>query len=167
MAQSFNEYRKARSAEEVLWSDRKRYFGLPLSFTKYSVTADKLRLRKGLFNTTTDDVLLYRVLDVDVSRTFGQKFFGVGTVNIHAADRTTPTKSLVNIKKADMVADYISDLVERARDYKNITGREMFGVGTGQVNVQGDYDGDGIPDHMQGNAPVSWQPPVETDQPYE
>ncbi len=155
MTQSFDDFSKAKENEVVLWKDRKRHLGLPLSFTKYSVTKDKLRVKTGFFNTESNDVLLYRVLDVDVKRSFGQKIFGVGTVTIHASDRTSPTLSLVNVKKAEMVADYLQKLVEEARDLRNITGREMFGVGTGAVNVPGDYDGDGIPDHLESGIDVS------------
>ncbi len=155
MAQSFEEFSKEKDNEVILWHDRKRYLGLPLSFTKYSLTKDKLNVKIGLLNTTSNDILLYRVLDVDVKRSLGQKIFGVGTVTVHASDRTSPSLSLVNIRHSETVADYLQKLVEEARDARNITGREMFGVGTGAVSVPGDYDGDGIPDHLESDIDVS------------
>ena len=43
---------------EIIWKDRKRYFGLPLSFTKYSLSEDRLFISQGLLNIRDDEVLL-------------------------------------------------------------------------------------------------------------
>lgn len=145
MAQNFKDYKSKRERETVLWKDRKRFLGLPLSFTRYSITATRLQVKKGFFNSRSDDVLLYRILDTEVSASFGQKLCGVGTVKVYAADKSTPSLELKNIKQAELVADYLSDLVEEVKDAKRITGREMFGAGT-IYPVPGDIDGDGIPD---------------------
>ncbi len=67
---------------EVLWKDRKRVLGMPLSFTRYEVTADRLILHRGFFNSVTDEVLLYRIMDIRLARSLGQKLFGVGTVTL-------------------------------------------------------------------------------------
>ena len=50
--------------EPVLWHDRKRILGMPISFTVYDVDQDNLTIRKGLLSTTTDEMLLYRILDL-------------------------------------------------------------------------------------------------------
>ena len=47
-----------------LWKDRKRYFGLPLSFTRYSLSEDRLFVSEGLLNIRDDEVLLYRVREI-------------------------------------------------------------------------------------------------------
>ena len=54
--------------EPILWHDRRRYLGLPISFTRYSFDSNKFYLKRGLFNTTSDEVLLYRVLDIRLKR---------------------------------------------------------------------------------------------------
>lgn len=145
MAQDFKDYRKSRQKERILWKDRKRILGMPISFTRYSITEDRLQVKKGFFNTSIDDTLLYRILDVEVKRSFGQKILGVGTVKVYSADRTTPVLELRNIRKAYLVSDFLSDLVEKIKEEKRITGREMFGTGA-VAGVPGDLDGDGIPD---------------------
>ena len=43
---------------EYLWQDRKRYFGLPLSFTRYAMSEDRLFLSTGLFSIRDDVVIL-------------------------------------------------------------------------------------------------------------
>ena len=39
--------------DPVLWHDRKRILGMPLSFTVYEVTNDRFILRRGFFRTET------------------------------------------------------------------------------------------------------------------
>ena len=55
--------------EPILWHDRRRYLGLPISFTRYSFDNNKFYVKRGLFNTISDEILLYRVLDIRLSRT--------------------------------------------------------------------------------------------------
>ena len=50
---------------ECLWKDRKRHLGLPLSFTRYSLSDDRLFVSEGFLNIKDDEVLLYRVRDID------------------------------------------------------------------------------------------------------
>ena len=53
---------------DYIWQDKKRYFGLPLSFTRYAMSEDRLFTSVGLLNLKDDEVLLYRVRDIDKSR---------------------------------------------------------------------------------------------------
>ncbi|NLL67382.1 MAG: PH domain-containing protein [Clostridiaceae bacterium] len=132
---------------EYLWKDRKRYLGLPLSFTKYAVKDQRLYYSKGLFNTTEEELLLYRVLDIKLNRTFGDKLLGVGTITLYTADKTHPTLELVRIKKPKIVRDLLSKMVESERVRINIHGKELYGVSN---ELQGlDLDGDGIIDSIE------------------
>ncbi len=149
---TFHEYRKEDHVEETLWSDRKRILGLPISFTKYTLTEERLVRRIGLFNTETDELLLYRIMDIEMRQSFGQKLVGVGTIVIHASDRTTPMMELENIKKSNDLKRYLSRLVETIREEKQITGKEMFGAAASFANQPVDRDGDGIPDYLQVDA---------------
>ena len=63
-----------------IWKDRKRYFGMPISFTRYALSEDRLFLSQGFLNIKDDEILLYRVRDIDTSRNLWQRLFGVGTV---------------------------------------------------------------------------------------
>lgn len=137
--------------EKILWHDRKRILGMPISFTRYEVDDSRLTMRKGLFRTETDELLLYRVLDIKMVRTLGQKICGVGTLSLYCADQSNRMLELKSIKKPDAVRKFLSRIVERERNEKGLTGREIFG--TTNISVQGDgldpdftdADGDGIP----------------------
>lgn len=130
--------------EEVLWHDRKRILGMPISFTVYEVDNSRLTIRKGLLSTTTDEMLLYRILDLKQTQTLWQKIFGVGTITLYTADQSCQNLDLKNIKYPDKVRKFLSRIVEQERNQKGITGREMFGAAG--IGVTMDNDGDGIAD---------------------
>ena len=88
---------------EYLWKDRKRHLGMPLSFTRYQLSEDRLFLSQGFLNIRDDDILLYRVRDIDTRRNLWQRLFGVGTVTVLSSDKTMPTLVLKNVKDGDIV----------------------------------------------------------------
>ena len=97
---------------EYLWKDRKRHLGLPLSFTKYALSEDRIFLETGLLSTNLEETLLYRVRDISLRITLGQRIFGVGTVTLVSSDKTTPELRLQNIKNPRVVKELIHKQVE-------------------------------------------------------
>ena len=125
-----------------VWQDRKRTFlGLPLSFTRYMMTEDRIFVEKGFLNSVLDEENLYRIRDVRVTRSLGQRLFGLGTVTVFATNGETV---LASIKNPIEVKEEIVRLVEEARKKHNIRASEML---MGQPEC--DHDGDGIPDADQ------------------
>lgn len=111
----------------VLWHDRKRTFlGLPWSFTVYEFDEERLFISKGFFKTVEDEVRLYRILDLSLTRTLGQKIFGLGTITINSSDKTLKTFELKDIKNPRKVKEQLSNLVERQRDEKRVSSREFM-----------------------------------------
>jgi uncharacterized membrane protein YdbT with pleckstrin-like domain len=125
---------------ESLWTDRKRYFGLPLSFTRYRLSEDRLFVSEGFLNIRDDEILLYRVRDIDTRRSLWQRLFGVGTVTVISSDKTMPNLVLKNIKDPIFVKELIHSQVEEAK----IKRRVRFG----EIMTDGD-DLDEDPDHME------------------
>lgn len=66
----FEEYTQNTKTEEVLWFDKKRYFGIPLSFTSYKIYPTRLTVEKGFIRMSYDNTLLYRVLDIEINQGF-------------------------------------------------------------------------------------------------
>ena len=116
------------------WKDRKRYLGLPLSFTKYTLENNRLFVSRGLFTTVEDELVMYRILDVRLKRTFWDKIFGVGTVILYTADETNKELKLENIKISKEVRDMISEAAETERAKLGIKGRELYGVSDNEAN---------------------------------
>lgn len=112
---------------DYIWSDKKRtLFGLPLSFTKYSLTEERLFIESGFFNKKEDEVRLYRITDVSLTRSFFQRMFGVGTIHCCSADKTLGDFDIVSIKTPKDVKEEISQLIEKQRDAKRVTSREFL-----------------------------------------
>ena len=115
--------------EEVLWRDRRRRFGLPLSFTKYEVSNERLILRCGFFKTVTDEIMIYRIMDISLTRTLFQRLFGVGTVTLVSSDRSHPKMELKNIKRSDEIRRFLSKQIEQQRTERGIASSELLGMG--------------------------------------
>lgn len=111
-----------------LWKDRKRYFGLPLSFTRYSLSEDRLFVSEGFLNIRDDEVLLYRVRDIDTRRSLWQRIFGVGTVTVVSSDKTMPNLVLKNIKDPVMVKELIHKQVEEVKIQRRVRFGEIMGT---------------------------------------
>lgn len=58
-----------------IWKDRKRYFGLPISFTRYRLSENRIFREKGFLNLKEEEVLLYRVRDLELTRSLWQRIF--------------------------------------------------------------------------------------------
>ena len=111
---------------EYLWKDRKRYFGLPLSFTRYSMSEDRLFVSVGFLNIKDDEVLLYRVRDIDTRRSLWQRLFGVGTVTVLSADKTMPNLVLQNVKDPIFVKELIHKQVEEMKIRRRVRVGEIM-----------------------------------------
>jgi len=113
--------------KKVLWNDRKRIiFGLPWTFTKYKLTDEKLTIQTGFLNIKQEEIRLYRIMDVTLNRTFGQRIFGLGTIHCCSADKSTPEFDIKNIKKSEFVKELLSDKVEQERQKKRVSSREYM-----------------------------------------
>lgn len=100
---------------EYIWKDRKRYLGMPISFTRYGLSEDRLFLSTGFFNIKDEEVLLYRIRDINTTRTLWQRIFGVGTVSVISADKTMPNLVLKNVKRPLEVKELLHRQVEEMK----------------------------------------------------
>ena len=116
-------------AIEYLWKDRKRFLGMPLSFTRYRLSEDRLFCETGFLNVKSDEVLLYRVRDLRLTMNLGQRIFGVGTVCVHSSDKSVPHLDLKNVKNPREVKELIHQNVEAAKDKRRMRTTELMGTG--------------------------------------
>lgn len=109
-----------------IWTDRKRFLGMPLSFTRYALSEDRLFLSVGFLSIKDDEILLYRVRDITTRRTLWQRIFGVGTVTIASSDKTQPTLDLKNIKDPLIVKETIHQQVEEMKRQRRVRVGEIM-----------------------------------------
>ena len=124
---------------EYLWKDKKRYFGMPISFTRYALSEDRLFLSLGFLNIKDDEILLYRVRDIDTQRTLWQRLFGVGTVTVVSSDKTMPTLVLKNVKDPVFVKELLHKQVEEMKIRRRVRLGEIM---TSSMDDDSDLDED-------------------------
>ena len=113
---------------DYLWKDRKRFLGMPLSFTRYRLSEDRLFCETGFLNVKSDEVLLYRVRDLRLTMSLGQRIFGVGTVCVVSSDKSIPHLDLKNVKAPRTVKELIHQNVEAAKDKRRMRTTELMGA---------------------------------------
>lgn len=100
---------------EYLWKDRKRWLGMPITFTRYALSEDRLFVSVGFLNIKDDEILLYRVRDIDTQRSLWQRIFGVGTVTVVSSDKTMPNLVMKNVKDPVFVKELLHKQVEEMK----------------------------------------------------
>ena len=103
--------------EKKEYVERKRWvlFGLPFTFTKYTVTNEVITINDGLLNTKENDCYLYKVQDVELQVSLGERIFGLGTVACYTGDNTHPQLFLTHIRNAREIKNFILRAAEEAR----------------------------------------------------
>ena len=115
----------AKTKRTLIWRDRKRTFlGLPLSFTKYSLSSDRLFIESGFLNVKEDEVRLYRIMDVSLKMTFDQRLLGIGTIHCCSADKTMGDFDIKLVKNPRRVKELLSEAIEKERIAKRVMNRE-------------------------------------------
>lgn len=110
----------------MLFKERKRLWcGLPWTFTVYNCTEDKLIVDTGFLNKRQDEVRLYRITDLTITRSLVQRVFGLGTIIVSSSDTSLGTFELKNIKNSLTIKETLSDLVENQRNKKRVGVREF------------------------------------------
>lgn len=113
--------------ENSIWEDRRRnFFGMPWSFTRYSLDGERFYLETGLFNTRYDEVRLYRMTDVVLTRKLGQKIFGLGSLRIDSSDKNMGNFNIVNIRDSEKVKELFSQKIEEQRKANRVYTRESI-----------------------------------------
>ncbi len=123
----------------IEYVERKRllFFGLPWTFTKYSIKEEVITINTGLLNTKENDCYMYKVQDVELTVSLWERIFGLGTIACYTGDTTNPKLYIEHIRNAKAVKDFILEASEEAR-------RKRRTMNTLDIGV--DFDGDGIAD---------------------
>ena len=97
--------------------ERKRllFFGLPWTFTKYTVREEMITINTGLLNTRENDCYMYKVQDVELSASLWERIFKMGTVICYTGDTTNPKLYIEHVRNAKTIKDFILEASEEAR----------------------------------------------------
>lgn len=110
-------YISGEGTSMIKFVERKRwvFLGLPFTFTVYTVKEDLITVQKGFLNKKENDCYMYKVQDVELLRSLGERIFGLGTVKCYTGDTTDPELYLTHIRNAKEIKDFILEVSEKAR----------------------------------------------------
>ena len=112
---------------EILWTDKKRpFFGLPLSFTRYTLTKDKLIITVRFLSLHEEEIRLYRIMDVTLKQSFLQRLFDVGTIHCCSVDVSSPEFDISSVRMPRKIRDMLSEAVDTQRKERNVTSSEFI-----------------------------------------
>ncbi len=93
---------------------------LELVSFRYTVTTERVGLRRGVLTKRTDSIELYRVKDTTVVEPFFLRLFGLADIVLSSSDRTTPLLVLHAVPNGMGLREKIRANVERLRVQKSV-----------------------------------------------
>ncbi len=124
----------------MAYVEKKRWvlFGLPFTFTKYTVTEEQITVNTGFFTREENDCYMYKVQDTVLSTTLIGRLFGLGTVICKTSDTTHPQLVLKNIKNARDIKNFIVENSEDQRIKRRTV--NMLNISAGEPDFDGDMN---------------------------
>ena len=119
----------------VNFRERKRwvFLGLPFTFTVYTVKEDLITVQKGFLNKKENDCYMYKVQDVELLRSLGERIFGLGTVKCYTGDTTDPELYLTHVRNSKQIKDFILEVSEKTRQKRRTL--NMLDIGAEGTDV--------------------------------
>lgn len=88
--------------------------------TKYELTSERLKMRRGVLNKHMDEVELYRVRDYKLEQPLLLRLFGLGNITLQTSDRSHPVVTLRAIRNGEPLYEQIRGAVEQCRARKGV-----------------------------------------------
>ena len=118
-------------------------FAIPWPFKHFEIYNNVITIISGFLNIREDDCFMYRISDVELTRSLFQRIFGLSTITCFTSDVTDKTIVLKNIKHGREIKDFIYQESERARIRRRTVNMQDI-----SYNVD-DLDNNGIPDNLE------------------
>lgn len=98
---------------------------LQLKCRVFELTTERLRVMHGVITRRTEELELYRVVDVSLVEPFFFRWLGLGNVVITTNDRSTPVVTIPAIRNVRELREELRKWVEACRDRKRVRLTEL------------------------------------------
>ena len=115
-------------------------FGLPLTFTKYTLTEEQIIINTGFLNQEENNCYMYKVQDTVLSSSLLQRMAGLGTVVCKTSDVTHPQLVMKNIKNARKIKDFIIENSEDQRMKRRTINTLNISAEADSSDLDGDFN---------------------------
>jgi hypothetical protein len=114
--------------ERLIWEGRPSRLWSPRMslMNRYRLTNQRLIMEYGFIGKTTEEIELYRVMDVGVKQHPLERIVQMGDIYLASGDASTPTKFLHNIPDPNRIKDLIREASRQERDRRRVMLREDF-----------------------------------------
>jgi uncharacterized membrane protein YdbT with pleckstrin-like domain len=86
----------------------------------FELTTERIRLKRGVINQTFDEVELYRVKDVSLSRNAFERIMKLGTITLETSDLGQERIVIASVGKSEELRENLRTQVEIMRDRKRV-----------------------------------------------
>jgi hypothetical protein len=138
--EQYQESMNAKGEIRYRESQRLLFFGIPWPFTNYELRDNDLTIIKVFLTVKENDCYMYKISDVEITRSLLQRIFGLSTIICFTSDVTDKTITMKNIKHGREIKDYLLHASENARLRRRTVSMQNIGFGAEDVHDLDDMD---------------------------
>ncbi len=97
----------------------------------FELTTERLRVSTGVINHHIDEIELYRVKDILLTRRWWMRLTGLTSIRLETSDRTTPQLTIPAMKEGIELREKLRKQVEHQRDRKRVREMDFDDAGDG------------------------------------
>ncbi len=88
--------------------------------TRFEITTQRVRIERGLFSKSTQDIELYRIDDIVIEQPFGMRLLGHGRLILRSTDRSLPEVQIAGVPAFSSLADQLREHALRERERRGV-----------------------------------------------
>ena len=109
----------------------------------FMLTCERLRITDGVINQHLDEVELYRVKDILMTRAWWMRLTGLSTITLITSERALPEVVIPAVRDGHAVREKLRKQVELRRDAKRVREMDFDSVGNSADDLDGDLPMEG------------------------
>ena len=89
--------------------------------TSYEITTQRVRVERGIFSKTKENVELFRIDHFDLHKPLGMRLVGQCVLHLRSSDTSFPTVMILGVPDLELLADTLREYSLRERTRRRVT----------------------------------------------